>query len=162
MGTIVALIDSGMGLDTVRQRRRSEMSEANKAVVKRFYEEVMNRKNVAAIDELCSPDFVDHTAFPGQQPGRQGMKDSFATFLGAFSDLRVNVEAMIAEGDLVATRFVVSATHTGELMGAAPTGKKVFFHGIDMIRVVNGKAVEAWHQGDDIVVLAELGARPRP
>ena len=136
------------------------MSEENKALARRFYEEVMNKKDVNAIDRLCAADFVDHTAMPGQRPGIEGMKESFAMFMRAFPDLRVNIEAMIAEGDIVAARFTITATHSGELMGAPPTGRKVTMHGIDMIRIQAGKAIEAWHQGDDMTVLAGLGVNP--
>lgn len=72
----------------------------------------------------------------------------------------MNVEEMIAERDIVACRISGTAMHKGELMGAAPTNKKIAFHGIDMIRFKGGKAVEVWHQGDDVVVLMQLGVKP--
>lgn len=136
------------------------MSEQNKALVRKFYEEVINKKNVKAFDELCSPDFVDHTAALGQAPGLRGMKDGFAMFYKAFPDQMVNIEEMVAERDIVVTRFSVTATHKGEIMGAAPTGKKVMFHAIDMIRIRGEKAAEAWHQGDDTMIMMQLGVKP--
>ncbi|MEX2271024.1 MAG: ester cyclase [Vicinamibacterales bacterium] len=136
------------------------MSEQNKAVVRRFYGEVFNKQDANAIDELCDPNFVDHGAMPGQAPGRQGMKDSFTMFLKAFPDMHVNVEELIAERDLVAARFTGEATHRGELFGTAPTGKKMKFNGIDIIRIKDGKAIEAWHQGDDVIGLMQLGIKP--
>lgn len=136
------------------------MSEQDKALVRKFYEEVINKKNVKAFDELCSPDFVDHTAAPGQAPDLQGMKDGFAMFYNAFPDQVVNIEEIVAEKDIVVTRFSVTGTHKGEIMGAAPTGKKVTFHAIDMIRIRDGKAAEAWHQGDDMMVMMQLGVKP--
>jgi steroid delta-isomerase-like uncharacterized protein len=136
------------------------MSEQNKVLVRKFYEEVINNKNVDAFDELCSPDFVDHTAAPGQAPGLQGMKDGFAIFHRAFPDQRVNIEEIVAERDIVVTRFSVTAMHKGEIMGAPPTGKYVTFHAIDVFRIRGGKVAEAWHQGDDLMVLMQLGARP--
>lgn len=136
------------------------MSEQNKAVVRRFYEEVFNNHNVNAIDELCDAGFVDHSAMPGQAPGRQGLKESFGVYMTAFPDMHVNIEEMIAEQDLVATRFSGDATHRGEMFGAPPTGRKLKFNGIDFIRVKNGKAVEAWHQGDDAIAMMQLGIKP--
>lgn len=136
------------------------MSEANKALARRFYDDVMNRKNVDALDQLCAPSFVDRNPMPGQAPGVQGVKQVFATWMRAFPDFRVNVEALIAEGDLVVARFSGTATHTGELMGVAPTGKQVTFHGMDMLRVENGRVAEVWHYGDETEVLASLGVRP--
>ena len=79
------------------------MSEDNKALVRRFYDEIFTKKNANAIDEICSPDFVDRNPMPGQAPGRQGMKDSFAGFLRAFPDMAVTIEEMIAERELVAS-----------------------------------------------------------
>jgi len=67
---------------------------------------------------------------------------------------------MVAEGDTVATLFSWTGTHKGELMGAAPTGKKVTFHGIALLRFSDGKVVEVWHHGDEMVALMQLGVRP--
>lgn len=136
------------------------MSAENKALVRRFYEDVMGNGKVQALDEVCAPDFVDHSPMPGQAPGLKGMKDAFAMWMGAFTDMKLNVEEMIAEGDSVATRFSLSVKHTGEIMGAPPTGKSVTFHALDMIKVRNGKCAEAWHFGDEMMVLASLGVKP--
>src|SRR5437867_2740597 len=108
------------------------MSEQNKAIARRFYEDVFNRKNLNAIDEICSPTIVDHSAMPGQAPGAKGMKDMFGVFVRAFPDLKVTVEEMVSERDLVVARISVVATHTGELFGTAATNRRVTFHGIDM------------------------------
>ena len=135
------------------------MSEQNKALVMRFYEEVFNGRNVNAVDDICARDFVDHNAMPGQGPGTQGLKEMFALYLTAFPDMKTTVEEMVAERDLVVTRFSVEATHKGELFGAPPTGKRVRSHGIDMLRIRDGKVAEAWHQGDDLVVLMQIGVK---
>lgn len=133
------------------------MSEQNKALAQRFYEEVFNKKKLDAIDELCAPDFVDHNAMPGQAPGAKGLKDVFAAFFRGLPDLRITIQELVAERDIVVVRFSGTATHTGELMGAAPSGKAVTMRGMDMIRIKNGKAIEVWHEGDDAVVLMQLG-----
>jgi steroid delta-isomerase-like uncharacterized protein len=136
------------------------MSEQNKAIARRFYEEVFNKQNVNAIDDVCAPNFVDHSAMPGQAPGAEGLKQIFGMYLKGFPDIRVKIEEMIAERDLVATRFTGEATHRGELFGTPATGKNMTFNGIDIIRVTNGKVVEAWHQGDDMIALMQLGIKP--
>lgn len=136
------------------------MSEQNKAVARRFYEEVFNQQNVNAIDDICAHDFVDHSAMPGQAPGAQGLKQIFGMYLKGFPDIRVKIEEMIAERDLVATRISGEATHKGELFGTAATGKRIQFNGIDIVRVANGKVAEAWHQGDDMIALMQLGIKP--
>ena len=136
------------------------MSEQNKATARRFYDEVFNRGDVSAIDQLCAHDFKDHTALPGQAPTAQGLKQIMATYLKAFPDIKVTVEEMIAEGDLVAARFSGTATHKGELFGTAPTGKRISFNGIDFLRFKNGRVTDAWHQGDDVIALMQLGIKP--
>jgi steroid delta-isomerase-like uncharacterized protein len=133
------------------------MSEQNKALAQRFYEEVFNKKNVDVIDELFAPDFVDHNAMPGQAPGTNGIKDVFAALFRGLPDLRITIQELVAERDIVVARFSGTATHTGELMGAAPTGKTVTMRGMDMIRIKNGKAIEVWHEGDDAVMMMQLG-----
>ena len=134
------------------------MSEENKALARRFYEEVFNKKDLDAMDQICAADIVDHNAMPGQAPGVQGLKDFFSMFLvQGFPDARADVEEMVAEGDIVVTRFSLTGTHQGELMGAPATGKRVTFHGIDMLRITGGKVTDAWHQGDEMMALAQLG-----
>jgi predicted ester cyclase len=135
------------------------MSEQNKALTRRFYEEVFNQKKLTTIDELCDPGFVDHNAMPGQRPGAVGLMDSFGQYFSGFPDLRVTLHELIAEGDIVVARLTMEGTHSGNLMGARPTGKRVMFRGMDMIRIRNGRAVEAWHEGNDAEVMMSLGVQ---
>ena len=136
------------------------MSEQNKSLTRRFYEEVFNKKNLNVIDELCAPGFVDHSALPGQKPGSAGLKDVFRDYFKAFPDMSVTTHEMIAEGDVVVTRFTGQGTHSGPLFGSAPTGKKVSFTGIDMIRIKDGKAIEVWHEGNEAAMFMQLGIQP--
>jgi steroid delta-isomerase-like uncharacterized protein len=145
--------------NTDQNTKGGPMSEQNKTLARRFYDEVMNKKNLNAIDELGSPDFVDHSAMPGQAPGLKGVKESTEMFLKAFPDMKMNVEEIIAEKDIVAARVSGTGTHKGEFMGAPATGKRVSFHGIDMIRFKGGKVVEVWHYGDDATLMAQLGVK---
>jgi predicted ester cyclase len=120
------------------------MSEENKALMRRFYEEVFNRGNLAILDELCASNFVDHNPFPGQAPGIEGVKQSFTAMRAAFPDMRVTVEDMLAEGDKVATHISFHATHRGEFMGMAPSGNEASARISDILRFASGKAVERW------------------
>jgi steroid delta-isomerase-like uncharacterized protein len=136
------------------------MSDHNKATVRRFYDEVFNRGDVNAIDQFCAPDFKDHTAMPGQAPGVQGLKQIMGAYFNAFPDMKIEVEDIIAEGDLVAARFSGSATHKGDLFGTAATGKRIHFSGTDFLRFKNGKVTDVWHQGDDVIALMQIGIKP--
>jgi predicted ester cyclase len=138
------------------------MSEQNKMLTRRFYEEVFNEKKLGTVDELCAPGFVDHNPGPGQAPGLQGLKDWMQQFFQAFPDLTATVHDMVAERDLVVTRLTLQGTHKGAIGGAAPTGKKVTFTALDMVRIKDGRAIEVWHEGNDVVVLMELGAQQMP
>ena len=96
------------------------MSETNKALVRRFYDEVMNRGNLDVIDELCTPDVVDHRAQPGLPPGTDGVKHMMAMYRAVFPDLVVTLEDMVAEGDRVVVRWSGRGTHKGNLGGGLP------------------------------------------
>ena len=136
------------------------MSEENKALVRRFYEEVMNRGNMAVVDELSAPNIVDHNPMPGQAAGPEGFKQFVGMFRSAFPDLNVTADDVIAEGDKVVARTTMRGTHRGEFMGIAPTNKQVTVSGMDMVRIANGKAVEVWHIDDALGMMQQLGAIP--
>lgn len=120
------------------------MSEQNKALLRRFYQEVMEKGNIAAVDQFVDPKYVEHNPVPGQAPGIEGLKQVFTMFLAAFANPRITVEDMVAEGDKVVSRYTGRATHKGEFMGIAPTGKEVTFNGIEIARIAGGKLVEHW------------------
>jgi predicted ester cyclase len=91
------------------------------------------------------------------------MKDMFGEYLTAFPDIKTTVQEMIAERDLVVARFTVEATHKGEIYGTPATGKRIAVNGIDILRIKDGRVSEAWHQGDDLVALMQIGVKlPMP
>jgi len=119
------------------------VEENNKALVRRFVEEVLNGGNLDAVDELMAPDYLDHTVPSGKYAGREGHKRSLAKQLAASSDLRFHIEEQIAEGEKVVTWVVGSGTHDQErFMGLAPTGERITIENIIISRVVEGKIVE--------------------
>jgi predicted SnoaL-like aldol condensation-catalyzing enzyme len=95
------------------------MADDNKAMLRRFFDEVFHKGNLAVIDELVATDFVDHNPGPGQAPGVEGVKQFFAALRAAMSRLQVDLEHVLAEGDLVMTHVSIRGTHTGDLMGIA-------------------------------------------
>ncbi len=136
-------------------------TEENKAIELRFFEEVVNKGNLAVIDELVAANFIDHSAPPGAASDREGYKQFFAMTHEAFPDFRSTLEDMIAEGDLVVQRFTARGTHKGGgFMGIAPTGKQMTVPGIAIHRITGGKIVEDWVSMDMLGALQQLGVVP--
>ena len=136
--------------------------QSNKALVRRLVDEVQNRGNIAAVDEIAAPTFVNHSAPPGVPSDREGAKQVTLLFRQAFPDGSMTVEDMIAEGDAVATRKTFRGTHEGEFMGIPPTGRHVAIGLIDIVRVVDGRVVEHWNVVDNLGLLQQLGVLPPP
>ena len=139
------------------------MSEQNKAVAQRFYEEVVAQRKLELIDELIDENFVEHEEFPGLPPGREGVREFFGMILSAFPNMEFEVGDMIAEGDLVATRMTMSGTQEGEFMGMPATGKSMRVQAMEFLRLANGKVVEHWGVTDQAGMMEQLGvARDAP
>jgi steroid delta-isomerase-like uncharacterized protein len=135
------------------------MSEESKAKVRRFIEEAWNRGNMTVIDELVARDYVLHEpADDVESP--QGIREMIERFRAAFPDLHCVVEDQAGEGELVATRWTLSATHQGEWMGIAPTGKQIVMEGIVIHRFVGGTMAEGWDRWDRLGFMEQLGAIP--
>lgn len=134
-------------------------TEDNKTLVRRFYEEVFNEKNLAAVYEFIDPDGIDHALPPGLV-GIEGTKHFIGMYLAAFPDLHMTVEDLIAEEDEVVLRWTCRGTHLGELQGIPPTGKQVTVTGIEINRFKGGKSVEHWLNYDTLGMLQQLGVIP--
>ena len=133
-------------------------TQENKALVRRFYEEVWDRGNVAFAGEVFAEDYVRHDLRPTSPiPGPQGQSKIAAEFRAAFPDLRVTVDLVFGEGDLVAARWTAQGTHTGPWGGQEPTGRAVEFSGVNLWRFRDGKAVEIWNHRDDLGLLEQVG-----
>ncbi|MCD6024781.1 MAG: hypothetical protein K0Q91_1697 [Fibrobacteria bacterium] len=135
-------------------------TESNKAAYRRFYEEFVNGGKESAADALLDERLVSHSPFPGQAPGPQGVKDTFALFRRAFPDLHAKLEDLLAEGDKVAGRFTVTGTHRGEFMGRAGTGNPVTYEEVVILRFENGRIVEHWAVADALALMQGIGAVP--
>jgi steroid delta-isomerase-like uncharacterized protein len=137
------------------------MSEENKALVRRAYDELANEGNLAVADETFAPNFVRHDLAAAQDVvGPEGVKQFIAAFRGAFPDLRFTIEDMVAEGDKVAVRSTFRGTHKGQYQGIAPTGKQVTFAGINIYRAAGGRVTEAWALADGLGLMQQLGVIP--
>ncbi len=135
-----------------------QATEANKALLRRVIDEGLNKHNLALLDELYA-DCVYHSPATGELK-REALKQFMASLLAAFPDGRWTIEGQVAEGDKVATRWSFTGTHQGELMGLAPTGKRVTASGMVMDRIVEGKIVEEWEEWDALGMMQQMGATP--
>jgi predicted ester cyclase len=121
----------------------TSQEQENKALVRRFNEEVYNRRNLDAADEFLAPDFVDYDALPGEDAGIEGYKLAIANEQAASSDLHFSIEEMIAEGDKVVSRIIGSGSvDQRDLYGLAPTGVRITIENISINRVVDGKIID--------------------
>jgi steroid delta-isomerase-like uncharacterized protein len=134
----------------------------NKAIVRRFIEEYQSQGDETVAEEILADDFVDHSPFGPFPPDREGVKQLFAALRGAFSDLHAVVQDQAAEGDKVWTRKTFHGTNDGEFMGMPPTGRKVTFDVIDILRLRDGQFVEHWNVVDNLGLMQQLGAVPAP
>ena len=137
------------------------MSEENKAFVRRWFDEVWNKGREEAIDEMFAADGVAH-GLPSEdgEPlrGAAGFKPLFRQFREAFPDMEVTVEDAISEGDKVAARCTVRASHRGDTLGYAATHQPTEFTGMTFARVRGGKIIEAWNNFDFMSMHQQLGA----
>jgi steroid delta-isomerase-like uncharacterized protein len=137
-------------------------SSDNTAVVRRFYDEVLNQRRVDVLDEIAAEDYIEHDPFPGQGNGRADLKARIQGFHHAFNPLSFNVEDVIAEGDKVVVRWTNSGTDSGGFMGIPPTGKEFGIAGIDIHVVRDGRLAEHWHVVDLLGQMQQLGVIPAP
>ena len=132
-------------------------AEENKALVRRWFEE-LDKRNFAIIDELIPEDYVDHNPpLPNLPPGREGVRQSSLELYAAFPDAIHILEDQMAEGDKVMTRLTTRATFQGEILGLKPTGKMVEVSGITVHRVAEGQLVEHWAHMDMAGFMEQLG-----
>jgi predicted ester cyclase len=149
-------------------------TEENKALARRLIEELWEKGNVAAVDELIAPNIVFHYDYPADVPvpaelqlSLEELKQFHSQWHTTFPDLHCTVELQVAEGDLVVTRWTARGTHKGEYWGLAfkgipPTGKQVTWTTTEIVRLVDSKMVEYWYNDDFLGRLQQLGVIPVP
>ena len=139
-------------------------AETNKAVARRFLEEVWNNGNLAVLNEIIAEDHVNigPSTLPGAPAGPEGAKQVVILYRNAFPDIHFTIDEQIAEGEKVLTRWTAHGTHQGELQGLPATGKSSTVLGIAIDRIVNGKIVESWGLFDYFSMMQQLGVIPMP
>ena len=134
--------------------------QANKQLVRRFYDEVWARGNLAFAEQVFSPDYVRHDLRSSDPPpGPAGQAGIAQAFRNAFPDLQWRVDLLLGEDDLVAARWTASGTHRGDWGAVEATGKRAEFAGVNIFRFADdGKVVEIWNHRDDLGLMQQLGA----
>ena len=135
-------------------------TEANKALVRRFFDEVMNEGRLDLVAELFAPEYVNRHAHPGQQPGPDGVRQLVTNVRRAFPDLVETVDDLVAEGDRVGLRLTLRGTHLGAFRGAEATGKRVEVMGMAIVRIEAGRIAEGWFFFDREAMWDQLGIAP--
>ena len=139
--------------------------EQNKLVASRFIHELWNERRLEVANELIAANCVTHQLRAGEPPkgaprSPESLRQEAAAWLTGFPDLRLSLEQMVAEGDLVSARCTISGTHTGSWMEIAPTGKKVNVPMMTIHRIAGGKIVEDWVLVGSLVLFQQLGLIP--
>jgi steroid delta-isomerase-like uncharacterized protein len=140
------------------------LSETNKTVSRRFFEEVFGKGKLNVLDEIIATDHVNSGpgAIAGLPNGPEGALQLVTAYRNAFPDLRLTIDEQVTEGDKVVTRWTADGTHKGELAGIPPTNKSTTVSGIVVDRFVNGKIAESWGIFDEFGMMQQLGVIPMP
>lgn len=136
-------------------------AEVNKALIRRFIDEIFGQGRTESVDELLSDDFRAHT-WGANANGKHGLKDAIERVSKGLADARMTIEDLIAEGDRVAVRLTSEARQVGEFMGMPPSGKTYRIGEIHIFRIADGKVAEHWHEADFLGMMRQLGAMPGP
>ena len=147
------LLESG---NNYSRRQMMSTDEKNRAAVRACFENA-SQGSLDAIDDIVTSDYVLH---PQEVRGADGLKEMVQGYRDALSGLRVRIDQQFSEGDYVATRFTVTGTHDGNLMGTPPSGKHVAFTGITISRCEEGRIAEEWEIADTVGLLSQVGALP--
>ena len=139
------------------------MAERNAELSRRIFEDVWNRKNLSAVDDLMSADYVHHDpSSPVVPSGVDGYKQFVNSYMTAFPDAHFTIDDAFTDGQNTdvhneVTRWTVTGTHEGELAGIPRTGRRFSVTGISIARIVNGKITESWNSWDALGLMQQLG-----
>lgn len=129
--------------------------DRTKRLVRRYYEDVLEFRELAVLRQLVGVDFIGHDS-AGALMDRTDYFTAVEMLHDGFAQFAVEIEAQIAEGDMVTTRWTAVGRHTGEFAGIAPTGREVMFAGTDVHRLDGGRFAEVWEQADYAGLIAQL------
>ena len=136
-----------------------EMSELNKTLARRWFEDLFSRGNHDAANEILSAEFVDHLPREEERDIEE-LKHYVTIYRTAFPDIQDTVEEIVAEADKVVVRWRSRGTHQGEFLGVAPTGRHVTFTGMRLFRIAENKIAESWVNIDERGLQEQLSTAP--
>jgi predicted ester cyclase len=132
----------------------------NKMKFAQFFDEVVKKKNVDAMDSFLSDQFAEHQVLPpGTPTGREGVKGYFRMMEEAFPDLKVTPIMYLADGDKVLAFTKWEGTNTGRFMGRPATNRRVSYNVMDVVTMVDGKATEHWGLDDNATMMQQLAGK---
>ena len=136
----------------------SALAGSAEALLRRITDEIWNRRRIELVDELIAEDFVDHVDMPGLPPGgRARYRASVAATHRAFPDYHEAIDFVVADADRAVSYVTLTGTHQGDLYGLPPSGKRVEYRALGILRFANGQAVERWGIGDSLTMMGQLG-----
>jgi steroid delta-isomerase-like uncharacterized protein len=141
------------------QVREEKVLSDNIEIITRF-ELAFRAGDQATIDELCAPGFVDHNPAPDHEPTLAGFKQKISYFSSVFPDLEEDMQDVVASGDTVATRWVLTGSLQQEFMGISPSGQTIRVEGMNFYRLEDGRVTDIWAQFDGVAMMQQLGAFP--
>ncbi|MBU0686520.1 MAG: ester cyclase [Candidatus Margulisbacteria bacterium] len=153
IGIIVAAIILVIAINSVRQ---GMVINRNRALVNRFVHEFWNKGKAKVADELISADFIDHSRLEKGGSDRDALKKGMLNLREAFANFKLTIDEIVFTEDKIAVRMTASGIHRGKYMGIAPTGKKVKFNNIAIMRIAGGQFVEHWASVDRLGLLEQL------
>jgi steroid delta-isomerase-like uncharacterized protein len=149
----VLVVSSATGVIRAQSTEMPTLEE----IAARYGLEIWGAGNLQTLESLFADDVVDHNAFPGQAPGREGIEETLVAYRAAFPNLTLTNDDIVVGSDRVVLRWTARGTHEGELMGIPASGAEVTMTGIDILRVENGKVVERWGEFNGLELMQQIG-----
>jgi steroid delta-isomerase-like uncharacterized protein len=156
----VAALFAACNCSTNKNNSSDALVAQNKADMTVFYEQLMNKHNLAIIDSMVASDYTQDEVEPGYPATRDGYKKEMGDFFKAFPDLNEKVNFMVADSSYVMVQYTLMGTNTAPMMGMPATGKKININGVDIVRLKNHKVVKQWEYDEEMKMMQQMGMMP--